>query len=158
MERIRGYGEVVPVDVSTEIVIDRPVADVAAFAEDPTNAPQWYANIASVEWVTEPPVTVGSRMRFVAHFLGRRLAYTYEVTEHDPGRRLVMRTAEGPFPMATTYTWEPVGGEGEATRMQLRNAGEPRGFAKVGSSMMARSMRRANEADLAALKQLLENQ
>ncbi len=59
----------------------------------PSNAPQWYANIRSVEWQTAPPVAVGSRMAFVAQFLGRRLAYTYEVVELDGGR-LVMRTAK----------------------------------------------------------------
>jgi len=143
-----------PVDITTEIDISRPVSEVAAYAADPTNAPEWYTNISSVEWVTEPPVRVGSRMRFVAHFLGRRL--TYEVTERLPERRLVMQTAEGPFPMVTTYSWEPAGDDGRSTRMVLRNAGEPSGFAKIGSSMMARSMRRANTADLRTLKTLLE--
>ena len=67
------------VDVQVETVIERPVDLVAAFAGDPTNAPQWYANIRSVDWRTPPPVAVGSRMDFVAQFLGKRLAYTYEV-------------------------------------------------------------------------------
>ena len=66
--------------------------------------PQWYRNIESVAWQTEPPVRVGSRMAFVARFLGRTLAYTYEVTELEPGARLVMSTSQGPFPMETTYT------------------------------------------------------
>ncbi|HWD77513.1 MAG TPA: SRPBCC family protein, partial [Kribbella sp.] len=95
------------VDVVTETVIGRPVDVVAGYAGDPSNAPEWYSNIESVEWRTEPPVAVGSRMEFVAHFLGRRLAYTYEVVELEPGRRLVMRTAQGPFPMETSYEWSP---------------------------------------------------
>ena len=95
------------VDVLTEIVIDQPKATVVEYAGDPTNAPHWYANIQSVRWQTSPPVRTGSRMDFVARFLGRTLAYTYEVVEYGPDR-LVMRTAEGPFPMETTYTWEPV--------------------------------------------------
>jgi len=109
------------VDVLTETVIRRPRDEVAAYAGDPSHAPEWYANISSVEWQTPPPVAVGSRMDFVASFLGRRLAYTYEVAEFDPGRRLVMRTADGPFPMETRYTWEPAGQRG--TRMTLRNRG-----------------------------------
>jgi uncharacterized protein YndB with AHSA1/START domain len=142
------------IDVVTEIVIDRPSEEVAAYAGDPSNAPRWYANIESVRWQTAPPLAVGSRMDFVAHFLGRRLAYTYEVVEHEPGRRLVMRTAQGPFPMETTYTWQPAG-EGR-TRMTLRNRGEPAGFAKVAGPAMASAMRRANRKDLAVLKDLLE--
>jgi uncharacterized membrane protein len=145
----------VPVDVLTEIEIARPRADVAAYAADPLNAPQWYENIESVEWRTEPPLAVGSRLAFVARFLGRRLAYTYEVAALVPGERFVMRTAEGPFPMETTYAWQDAG-DG-ATRMTLRNRGEPAGFAKLGAPMIAAAMRRANGKDLERLKTILES-
>ena len=141
------------VDVRTEIVIDRPCAEVAAYAADPTHAPEWYANIESVEWKSEPPIRLGSRVAFVAHFLGRRLAYTYEIVELVPGARLVMRTAEGPFPMETTYTFEAAGG---GTRMTLRNRGEPSGFSRLVAPLMASAMRRANQKDLARLKERLE--
>ena len=143
-----------PVDVRTEIEIDRPREEVAAYAADPGNAAAWYENIKSVEWKTEPPLAVGSRIAFVAEFLGRRLAYTYEVEAIDPGTRLLMRTADGPFPMETTYTWEAA--PGGATKMTLRNRGEPSGFSKVWSPLMARAMRRANRKDLRRLKDLLE--
>lgn len=141
------------VDVEVETVIARPVVEVAAYAADPGNAPEWYANIQSVEWRTAPPVRVGSQMEFVAKFLGRRMAYTYEVVELVAGVRLVMRTAQGPFPMRTTYTWAPVDG---GTRMTLRNDGEPAGFAKVAGPVMELAMRRATTKDLARLKMLLE--
>lgn len=141
------------VDVLTEVLIRRPVAEVAAFAGDPSHAPKWYVNIKSVEWETPPPLAVGSRVAFVAHFLGRRLAYTYEIRELLPGARLVMSTAEGPFPMETTYTWTS---DGADTRMTLRNRGEPSGFSAVTAPFMAMMMRRANAADLAKLKVVLE--
>jgi uncharacterized membrane protein len=144
----------VAVDVLTEIEIRRPREEVAAFAADPANATAWYKNIRSVRWETPPPVAVGSRLGFVARFLGRTLTYTYEVREHEPGRRFVMSTAQGPFPMETTYEWDDAA-DG-ATRMTLRNRGEPSGFAKVSAPIMARAMRRANEADLRRLKALLE--
>ena len=142
------------VDVMTEVVIDRPCAEVATYAADPAHAPEWYANIESVHWRTEPPVRVGSRMDFVARFLGRRLAYTYEVVELVPGERLVMRTAQGPFPMETSYTWRAV--DAGRTRMTLRNRGEPSGFAGVAAPLMARAMQRANRKDLERLKAVLE--
>jgi hypothetical protein len=143
------------VDVITEIVIDRPRPVVAGYAEDPGRAPEWYANIKAVHWETEPPLRVGSLLAFEAAFLRRRLAYTYEVVELVPQQLLVMRTQQGPFPMETSYRWADAGPA--STRMTLRNRGEPAGFARIGAPMLAASMRRANRADLARLKSLLES-
>ena len=142
------------VDVHVDAVIDCPPERVASFAGDPANAPKWYANIRSVDWQTPPPVAVGSRLDFVAHFLGRRLAYTYEVVELEPARRLVMRTTDGPFPMETTYTWDSVGAG--KTRMTLRNCGNPSGFSRLAAPVLERAMRRATTKDLARLKAILE--
>ena len=142
------------VDVLSEIVIDRPVAAVAAYTADPTNAPDWYVNIKSVDWKTPPPIAIGSRMDFVAQFLGRRLAYTYEITELEPGSRLVMHTAQGPFPMETTYTWTAI--DDTCTRMTLRNRGEPAGFGRIAAPAMAAAMRRTNHKDLQNVKQIIE--
>jgi hypothetical protein len=110
-------------------------------------------NIKTVEWKTPPPLRIGSQVAFVAQFLGRSLAYTYEVVEWIPDRRFVMRTADGPFPMETTYAWSAEGG---ATRMTLTNRGEPSGFSAWVAPFMAFAMRRANRKDLAKLKQVLE--
>jgi uncharacterized membrane protein len=142
------------VDVLSEILIHKLPQEVADYVADPGNAPFWYANIESVEWKTEPPLAVGSRVAFVAHFLGRRLAYAYEVVEYLRGERLMMRTAQGPFPMETTYTWQAAA-EGQ-TKMTLRNRGEPAGFSALAAPMMASSMRRANKKDLARLKEIVE--
>jgi uncharacterized protein YndB with AHSA1/START domain len=142
------------VDVVTSIDIARPRPVVAAYAADPDHATQWYSNITSVEWQTPRPVVEGSRIAFVARFLGRRLAYTYVIREFVPDERFVMSTEQGPFPMQTTYTWTdtPSGG----TRMTLRNAGEPSGFGSLTAPVMAAAMRRANRKDLARLKHILE--
>ena len=142
------------VDVQSAIVIDRPSPEVARYAADPDNAPRWYLNIKSVEWKTPPPLKVGSRIAFVAQFLGRRLAYTYEIVEFIPGVRLVMRTADGPFPMETTYLWE-ANADG-TTRMTLRNRGTPAGFSLWLAPLMTVAIRRANRKDLALLKRRLE--
>jgi len=142
------------VDVVTDIEIRRPREVVAAFAGNPDNAPDWYTNIKAVSWETAPPLAPGSKVAFRAQFLGRALEYVYEFTELEPGRKLVMRTAQGPFPMQTTYTWADAGTG--STHMTLRNTGKPAGFSAVASLVMAPMMRRAMRKDLAKLKALLE--
>jgi hypothetical protein len=65
-----------------------------------------------------------------------------------------MSTADGPFPMETTYEWHdsPSGD----TTMRLRNRGSPAGFSNVAAPMMIGAIRRANRKDLARLKAILE--
>ena len=142
------------VDVTTEIRIARPIDLVANFAADPANAPLWYANIRSVEWRTEPAVAVGACAAFVANFLGRRLEYTYRVAAFEAGRLLTMRTADGPFPMETTYRWQSL--EAQETLMTLTNRGEPSGFSALVAPFVSMAMRRANNKDLRRLKTILE--
>ena len=144
----------VTVDVLTEITIARPADAVAAYAADPANAPAWYQNITSITWETSPPLRADSRVAFTARFLGRQIAYTYEITDFTPGQRLVMRTAQGPFPMETTYTWQAI--NDRSTRMTLRNRGEPAGFPRLAAPLMTIAMKRANRKDLRNLKNNLE--
>lgn len=142
------------VDVVTSIEIARPRTVVAAYAADPDHATEWYSNITSVEWQTPRPAVEGSRIAFVARFLGRRLAYTYLIRDVVADERFVMSTDQGPFPMQTSYAWAdtPSGG----TLMTLRNTGEPSGFGNLTAPVMAAAMRRANRKDLAKLKAILE--
>jgi hypothetical protein len=141
------------VDVLTSISINAPLKVVADYACNPDNAPAWYENITSVEWKTPKPLRIGSEVAFQAKFLGRTLKYTYEIVEYTD-RKLTMRTAEGPFPMQTTYAFESQ--NPYTTVMTLRNNGRPSGFSKLLAPMMRFMMRKANQKDLKRIKFILE--
>ncbi|MDZ5473671.1 SRPBCC family protein [Bacillus sp. 31A1R] len=144
------------VDVLTEIKIRSSLNKVSEYAANPDHAPKWYVNIKSVEWKTPKPLKLGSQIAFKANFLGRTLAYVYEVVEFVPGKKLVMRTANGPFPMETIYTWEVI--EDNLTRMTLRNKGNPTGFSRFFTPFMSQMMKRANNKDLKKIKDILEKE
>ncbi len=143
------------VDVFTEIEIKRPLTEVSNYAANPDHAPEWYVNINSAEWKTTKPLTLGSKIAFKAKFLGRDLAYVYEIVEYIPEQKMVMKTANGPFPMETTYTWQAL--NENLTRMTLRNRGIPSGFSKIFSPFMATMMKKANIKDLNKIKAILES-
>lgn len=143
------------VDVVTEIMINCPISQVSEYASNPDHAPEWYVNIHSAEWRSPKPLAIGSQIAFKAKFLGRELAYVYEIVELFPGKKLVMKTAQGPFPMETTYAWQVM--DANRTKMTLRNTGNPTGFSKIMSPFMATIMRKANMKDLKKIKEILEN-
>jgi uncharacterized membrane protein len=144
------------VNVFTEIIINSPHEKVAQYAANPDHAPDWYVNIKSAEWQTEKTLQTGSKIAFIAEFLGRRLEYVYEIAVYIPGQKLVMKTADGPFPMETIYTWESI--NENQTRMTLRNKGVPSGFSKIFVPFMSLMMKKANKKDLIKIKEILEKQ
>lgn len=143
------------IEVSSDVVIHRSAAEVAAYAADPAHAPHWYSNIEEVEWSGEALLRVGAKFAFVSRIARRAVAHWLEVREYVPGQRLVMRGGEGSFPIETTYTWEALA-DG-FTRMTLRNRSEPTGLLRFVAPLLRPAVRRAIQRDLAVLKRRLES-
>lgn len=141
------------IDVQETIVIDRPATDVAAYAMDPKNDTRWIGGIREVAWVTEPPLRVGSQVRRVATFLGRRIDYVLEVEELAPDAKVVMRSLKSPFPMVVTYSFD---GQGAATRAGVRVQGGAGLLFRLTAPLMARQVARNLRGDLGRLKGILE--
>ena len=147
------------VHVEERIRIERPRAEVAAWAADPDNAPRWRKGIDRVEWKSHPPLRTGSRIAFTTPALGLPLAYRYTVEEHVPSERTVFRTEEGPFPIETTLSFADAAAdadEGPATEVTLAVHGE-KGGSKAANRILERTLGRTSRKDLARLKQLLES-
>jgi uncharacterized membrane protein len=140
----------VSTDVSVERRIERPREEVAAYAVDWHNDTEWIGALHEVKLVQDEPLQVAR----VAGFLGKRIEYVNEVVEHEPGRRLVMRSVKAPFPMTVTYEFED-GADGGSV-MRIRTQGDASGFYRVAGPLLARSVKRGLERDLATLKERLE--
>jgi uncharacterized protein YndB with AHSA1/START domain len=144
----------VGIDVTAETTIARPREEVAAFATDPVNDTRWILALDSARVLTDGAPGPGMRVERIASFLGRRLEYVNEVTELEPGRRLVMRSVKAPFPMTVVYEFEDAPGGG--TLMRITTQGDATGFYRVAAPALAAAVRRGVNKDLAALKRLLE--
>src|SRR5215207_2531315 len=129
-------------DVMVTTTIDRPPTDVAAFAMNPTNEPEWIGGIQSSRVLTPGPVRVGTQVERVAAFLGRRFAYVLEATTFDPGQQVIMTSVRAPFAMRVTYRFEPVDG-GCATRVVNRVEGGPGGVYRVAGPLVRLAVRRS---------------
>jgi uncharacterized membrane protein len=137
-------------DVSVERRVERPRDEVAAYAADWRNDEEWIGALDEVRLVQEEPLQVAR----VASFLGKRIEYVNEVVEHEPGRRLVMRSVKAPFPMTVTYEFEDAG-DG-ASVMRIRTQGDASGFYRLAGPLLARAVKRGLERDLGQLKERLE--
>ena len=141
-------------DVTVSERIVAPRADVAAYVFDHRHDPEWIGGISSSELVGDPPLRVGSDVRRVASFMGKRIEYVNRVESLEPGRRLHMRSVEAPFPMQVTYTVEDRAG---ATEASVRVQGEPSSIYRLAGPLLAAQVRRSVAGDLRALKRIMED-
>ena len=134
------------------VLIERPIEDVWAFVHEPANDPKWQATIVEAH-APEEPLGVGTKIREVRRFLGRRFEMEYEVTEYEPHRRSAVRVTSGPIPGGGSYAFEPVNG---GTRFSMTLEIDAHGFFRLAEPIFARAAHREMEANLGQLKDLLE--
>jgi uncharacterized membrane protein len=141
--------------VTVRVRIDRPAGEVFTFLEDVENNTKWLRGMVSCSWTTEPPVRVGSRYEQLARFLGKPIRTSFEVTAHEPGQMVTIRSREGSsFPLTVTRRVEPL----EATRCRVTETVEsdPSGFYRVAEPLLRLLVRRNIQRDYLRLKALLE--
>lgn len=128
--------------------------DVARYVMDHRNDTTWIGGITESELLGEAPFGVGSDVRRVASFMGKRIDYVLRVADLQPGRLLEMRSVKAPFPMQVTYSFDDAPG---GTVTSVRVQGEPASMYKIAGPMLARQTRRSVGSDLRTLKNLMEH-
>ena len=141
------------IDITAEVHVRRPPAEVAAYMTDPANDPEWIGGVREARLEGPPPVRAGSRVARVAGFLGRRVDYVNEVVALDD-EHLDMRSVAAPFPMRSTYTFTPAGQRATSVSNSLRGA--PGGFFALAGPLLAPMVRRSVQKDLERLRDVLE--
>ena len=135
------------------IVLERPLAEVFAFAADPANDPRWNEPIIATRLLTPGPVGVGTVFQHTARFLGQQFETTVEVTDFAPNVRACVRTVGGPVRSTGCRLFEAVGA---ATRLTVSIVGEANSLVRLGEAVATVAIRRQLDRDLARLKALLE--
>jgi len=139
--------------VERSIVIDKPVDQVWTFVHDPAKDPLWQTTLLESEQLTEGSIGVGTKVREVRNFLGRRVEMAWEITEYEPHRSSAIRAVSGPVPLSGGYALEPVDG---GTKLTVVGELEAHGLFRLAEPVFARITARELEANLGHLKDLLE--
>lgn len=128
--------------------IERPVNEVFAYLEDPRNELKWQSSARDREVLDD------GRIRAVEQWLGRKIEFVWEVTEHVASKRRSLKTISGPFEAKLTLSVEPTDG---GTRVTVEAGGVPGGFfGKITEPVVVKLLERDFRADLAKLKAVLE--
>ena len=143
------------IDVTATTTIAAPRDQVASYVVDNRNDTAWIGGISESELLGDPPIGVGSRVRRIASFMGRRIEYVNEVTRLDPGSVLEMRSVKSPFPMHITYAFEDVV---SGTQTSVRVQGGASTLYRLASPLLSRQVKKNVQADLDRLKAILEKE
>ena len=135
------------------VEIDRPVEEIFCFIANPENEPKWRAGLTTSDVSPEGPMEVGSTGRRVQSFLGRKMENDWTVTELTPNSRIAIKSTSGQTSYGAAYSLEP---SGDGTRLTFESCAETGDFFKIPDPIVTRMARRQLEADMTALKTLLE--
>lgn len=138
--------------ITTDIAASPEV--VWAWIADYSRGPGWQKQMTSATWTSPEPHGVGSTFEQTAHFMGRDMTASYEVTEHDAPRVTAIKSTSGPFEITVRRVLEPTLG---GTRVTETDTGGPGGGARLFSPMMRVMMEKTIRRDYRRLKELLES-
>ncbi|MEV0218307.1 SRPBCC family protein [Streptomyces sp. NPDC050704] len=143
------------IDETAERVIPLPPDQVAGYATDWRNDPEWTQGIRTAELTREAAeggFGVGAEVTRTAFFLGKRINYVLRVAAYEPPRLLDMVSVAGPVPMHVTYTFAP---HPRGTLARIRVRGDAGRYYRLAAPLMARKVRSSIGNDLRDLERKL---
>ena len=139
----------------TSVVINRPLGDVWAYADDPSNGVNWQEKLVETTKLSEGPNAVGSQFREVRRAPGQKIESTYELTEYEKQKRVAWSTITGKFPMRGSMSLEA---EGDGTRVSFELEAPPGGLFALLQPIMGPMVRGQVKTDFENLKRILESE
>jgi uncharacterized protein YndB with AHSA1/START domain len=142
------------IELTVETEVERPPAEVFAFATDPARLPEWQTNTVSAVPLQEGPLRLGSRLREVHRGPGgKELESLVEVSELEQDRRFGLRMVEGPLPVDGLLSFEPTGA---GTRVAFTVLARPAGPMRLAQPLLRLALKRQFKRHCAELKRALE--
>ena len=135
------------------IYIERPPQEVFDVISDPAKQSLWQSSLESAEWTSNDSVGVGSTMKVVAKFLGRKIETDLQLTAYDPPRKFSLKGLNGPYPLEITNTLEA---QGEGTLLTYTSRAEFGGFFKLAEGLAGKQIKKQVDASNESLKLLME--
>jgi uncharacterized membrane protein len=141
--------------IKHSIDINRPAEEVFAYLDQVDRHNEWQSQLVSTTVETDGPIRVGTRVVERRNVPGGARDFPYEITAHDPLRRVSFRGTAGLIRPAGTYTLDPIGGSSSRLTTQLDLEGH--GIGKLFAILALREAAKQLPVDQERFKELLES-
>ena len=141
--------------IKHSIEINRPAEEVFAYLDQVDRHNEWQGSLVSTTVETDGPVGVGTRVVERRNVPGGARDFPFEITEHDPPRKVSFRGTAGLIRPVGTYTVDPIGES--SSRMNSELDLEGHGIGKLFAILARRQAAKQVPADHEKFKELLES-
>jgi hypothetical protein len=141
--------------IKHSIEINRRAEQVFAYLDQVDRHNEWQGQLVSTTVETDGPVRVGTRVVERRNVPGGTRDFAFEITEHDPPRRLSFRGTTGLIRSVGTYTVDPIGDSSSRMNSELDLQGD--GIGKLFAPLALRQVAKRTPVDHKKFKELVES-
>ena len=128
-------------------------ASVFELLDDTSRTHEWLSRCTGIDKLTEGPNRVGTKLRYHYKDAGRSGSMDGEITAHEPGRHLAMHYVDKMMDVTVDFVTAP---EGVGTSLTQSIHIQPKGFGKVFTPLIKRSLPKQTLDAMAKLKAIAE--